>query len=255
MCASNSTGRRISHGRSGLANGSNGHKTGSGKVRVAIVGVGNCASSLVQGVQYYRNAKRRTTSSRAHARRPGRLPHLATSSSSAAFDIDANKVGKDLSRGDLHAAKQHRQVLRRARPGRPGAARHDPRRPRQVPVRDHREGARARPPTSSASSRRPRPTWSSTTCRWAAKRPPSGTSSRCCRPGCAFVNCIPVFIAREPYWQQRFEQSGLPIIGDDIKSQVGATIVHRVLTRLFARARRARSSARTSSTSAATPTS
>ena len=85
-------------------------------------------------------------------------------------------------------------------------------------------------------ARTPRPTWSSTTCRWAPRRPPSGTSSRCSRPAARFVNCIPVFIAREPYWQHRFEEQGLPIIGDDIKSQVGATIVHRVLARLFASA-------------------
>ncbi len=61
----------------------------------------------------------------------------------------------------------------------------------------------------------------------------SGMSSRCCEAGCAFVNCIPVFIASQPYWQKRFKDRGLPIIGDDIKSQVGATIAHRVLTNLF----------------------
>ena len=79
----------------------------------------------------------------------------------------------------------------------------------------------------------PRPTSSSPTCRSAPRRPPSGTSSRCSQAGCAFVNCVPVFIAREPYWRRRFEQRGLPIVGDDIKSQVGATIVHRKLDRLF----------------------
>ncbi len=72
--------------------------------------------------------------------------------------------------------------------------------------------------------------------------------------GCGFVNCIPVFIAREPYWQKRFQERGLPIIGDDIKSQVGATITHRVLTNLFSTAA-CRSTAPTSSTSVATPTS
>ena len=75
--------------------------------------------------------------------------------------------------------------------------------------------------------------WSSTICPWAAKKPPDGTSSRCWKRAVAFVNAIPVFIASDPYWQLRFRNAGLPIIGDDIKSQVGATITHRVLTRLF----------------------
>ena len=74
---------------------------------------------------------------------------------------------------------------------------------------------------------------SSATCRSAPSRRPSGTSSRRSRPACGFVNCLPVFIAREDYWDKRFEEAGLPIIGDDIKSQVGATIVHRQLARLF----------------------
>ena len=93
--------------------------------------------------------------------------------------------------------------------------------------------ARARPPTSSGSSRRPRPTSSSATCRSAPRQATKWYVEQALEAGVGFVNCLPVFIAREDYWDKRFREAGLPIIGDDIKSQVGATIVHRQLARLF----------------------
>ena len=207
-------------------------RRGDGKIRVAIVGVGNCASSLVQGRYYYENAK-------ADDFVPGLMHvdlggyHVRDIEFVAAFDIDKNKVGKDLSeaiytkpnntyvfqqvphtgvtveRGMTHdgLGKYLSQIIEKA-PGPDG--RH----------RRHPQGARSRRHGLATS-------------RSAARRPPSGTSSRPSRPASAFVNAIPVFIGREPYWQRRFAEAGLPVIGDDIKSQVGATISHRVLTRLF----------------------
>ena len=204
-----------------------------GSVRVAIIGVGNCASSLVQGVQYYREAPEDAfIPGLMHPRLAGY--HVGDIEFSAAFDIDARQGRPGPRRGHLPGPQQHREA--------------SPRCPRSgVTVQRGMthdglghylsqmitEGARLdrrhrrHPPRDRA------PTWSSTSCPSAARWPPSGTSSRCSRPAARFVNCIPVFIAREAYWRRRFEERGLPVVGDDVKSQVGATIVHRVLTRLF----------------------
>jgi myo-inositol-1-phosphate synthase len=201
------------------------------KVRVAILGVGNCASSLVQGVQYYRNAK------------PGEdIPgimhvdlggyHIRDIEFSAAFDIDAEKVGKDLS--DAIFAGHNNTVKFSDVP--------------HLGVRVERgmthDGlgkylseiiTKAAGPTADIVGilRESKtdvvvnflPVGSEEAVKWYAEQVLDA--------GCAFVNCMPVFLAREPYWRGRFEKRGLPIIGDDIKSQVGATIVHRILTRLF----------------------
>ena len=129
------------------------------KVRVAIIGVGNCASSFVQGVQYYRDADpAEPVPGLMHVDLGGY--HVRDIEFSAAFDIDADKVGKDLSQAILGRPEQHAQVRRRPRARRPRPSRHDPRRPGQVPVPEDQEGARARPTTSSRSSRTPTPTWS-----------------------------------------------------------------------------------------------
>ena len=95
------------------------------------------------------------------------------------------------------------------------------------------EKAPGRPTTSSASCASARSTSSSTTCRSAPRTRRRWYAEQILAAGCAMVNCMPVFIAREDYWNKRFEEAGVPIIGDDIKSQVGATITHRVLTSLF----------------------
>ena len=203
------------------------------KVRVAIIGVGNCASSFVQGVHYYRNAKANDRRARADARQPRRLPHPRHRVHRPPSTSTRTRSGKDLVRGHLHLAQQHLQVRRGAAHRRHGAARHDARRPRQVPVADHPEGARLDGGHRQAAQGHQDRRGGELPAGGLARRPPSGTSSRCSRPAARFVNCIPVFIAREKYWQQRFEKRGLPVIGDDIKSQVGATIMHRVLTRLF----------------------
>ena len=203
-----------------------------GKINVAIIGVGNCASSLVQGVHFYRDAgDEQAIPGIMHPNLGGY--HIGDINFVAAFDIDANKVGKDLSEAIYTPPNNTFKFADVPPHGRARPSRHAPRRPRQVPVADHHQGARARPTTSSASCATPRPTSSSTTCPSAARRRRSGTWSRCSPPAAASINCIPVFIAREPYWQNRFKERNLPVIGDDVKSQVGATIVHRVLTRLF----------------------
>jgi myo-inositol-1-phosphate synthase len=202
-----------------------------GSIRVAIIGVGNCASSLVQGVHYYRNAREdEFVPGLMHVNLGGY--HIRDIEFTAAFDVDVNKVGKDLAeaiflppnntykfcdvpplgvkvwRGMTHDGLGHylSQVIRKA----PGAT-------------DDIVGILRDTKTDVVVSYLP--VGSEEATKWYVEQVLAA--------GCGFINCIPVFIAREAYWQRRFRERGLPIIGDDIKSQVGATIVHRVLTRLF----------------------
>ena len=176
-----------------------------GKVRVAIIGVGNCASSFVQGVHYYRNAKE-------DERVPGLMHvnlggyHIRDIEFVAAIDIDKNKVGKDLSEAIFTWPNNTYKFSDVPKTGRHGAARHDPRRPGQVPVEDHPEGARARRPTSSSSCKETKtdvvvnylPVGSEEATKWYVEQ--------MLEAGCAFVNCIPVFIAREQYWQRALRE-------------------------------------------------
>jgi myo-inositol-1-phosphate synthase len=209
----------------------NGRHLHDGKVRVAIVGVGNCASSLVQGVQYYRDAaKDDVVPGLMHVDLGGY--HIRDVEFVAAFDIDKEKVGKDLSeaiwsgqnntikfadvphlgvpvhRGMTHdgLGKYLSEVIEKA----PG---------KTDDIVSILKATKADVLVSYL------PVGSETATKWYVEQ--------ALQAGCAYVNCIPVFIAREKYWSDRFEQAGLPIIGDDIKSQVGATIVHRNLARLF----------------------
>jgi len=202
-----------------------------GSVRVAIVGVGNCASSLVQGVEYYRQAPE-------HQFIPGLMHprlgpyHVGDIEFSAAFDIDARKVGLDLGEAIFQAPNN---TVRFAKVGVLG-----------VPVQrgmthdglgQYLSQVITKAPGSTADIagilRETRtnvvvnflPVGSEMATKWYVEQ--------VLEAGCAFVNCIPVFIAREAYWRRRFEERGLPVIGDDVKSQLGATIVHRVLTKLF----------------------
>jgi myo-inositol-1-phosphate synthase len=201
------------------------------KINVAIIGVGNCASSLVQGVEFYRGAE-------AGATIPGLMHpvlggyHINDINFTAAFDIDINKVGKDLSeaigsepnntikfsdvpqsgvrveRGMTHdgLGKYLSQVITKA----PG------------PTADIVSILKS---TNTHVVINYLPVGSEEATKWYVEQALAA--------GCAFINCIPVFIAREQYWGDRFRAAGLPIVGDDIKSQVGATILHRVLARLF----------------------
>ena len=213
-------------------NGSNGSRTGSGKVRVAVVGVGNCASALIQGVQYYRDAKPGDAV-------PGLMHvdlggyHISDIEFSAAFDIDADKVGRDLGeaicRGQNNTV-QFADVPELGVPVQRGMT-HDGLGKYLSTVIKKSPGETADvvqvlKDTNTDVVVSYLPVGSEQATKWYVEQ--------VLQAGCAFVNCVPVFIAREPYWQRRFEQRGLPIVGDDIKSQVGATIVHRQLTRLFA---------------------
>src|SRR5258706_10435042 len=206
-------------------------RRGGRKIRVAIIGVGNCASSLVQGVHYYRNAKPGDDI-------PGIMHvdlggyHLSDLEFVAAFDVDKNKVGKDLA--DAIYAKPN-NTYRFADVPKTGV---------KVSRGMTLDGLgkylsqiveKADGPTDDvAGILRDRdvdvvvnylPVGSEDATRWYAEHIMAS--------GCAMVNCMPVFIAREDYWNKRFQDAGVPIIGDDIKSQVGATITHRVLTSLF----------------------
>lgn len=201
------------------------------KIRVAIIGVGNCASSLVQGVEFYKNASEGDqVPGLMHVNLGGY--HIRDIEFSAAFDINTTKVGKDLSeaiwaepnntykfadvphlnvpvhRGMTHdgLGKYLSQVITKA----PG------------PTADI-VGILRETRTDVVISYLP--VGSEMATKWYVEQ--------ILEAGCGFINCVPVFIASQSYWRKRFEEKCLPIIGDDIKSQVGATIVHRVLTNLF----------------------
>jgi myo-inositol-1-phosphate synthase len=211
----------------------NSHKNGrsNGKVRVAIVGVGNCASSFVQGVHYYRDASPKDFV-------PGLMHvelgsyHVRDIEFVAAFDVDKKKVGLDLSEAiwagpnntvkftDVPSlgVKVHRGMTH------DGIGKY---------VADLVQKAPGETSDVVGILKRSKadvlvsylPVGSEEATKWYVEQ--------ALQAGVAYVNCIPVFIARESYWQKRFAEKNLPIIGDDIKSQVGATIIHRVLTRLF----------------------
>ncbi|MEL6524994.1 MAG: inositol-3-phosphate synthase, partial [Chloroflexota bacterium] len=204
---------------------------GDKPVRVAIIGVGNCANSLVQGVEYYKNAGDDDFI-------PGVMHatlgdyHVSDIEFSAAIDIDVEKVGKDLSEaiwaGQNNTIK-FADVPHLGVPVHRGMT-HDG-------LGTYLAEKITKAPGSTANITQILqdtktdvvvnylPVGSEQATKWYVEQ--------VLNAGCAFVNAIPVFIAREEYWQKRFEEAGLPVIGDDIKSQVGATIVHRVLTNLF----------------------
>lgn len=205
--------------------------SGTESLRVGIVGVGNCASSFVQGLSYYRDAtSNEPLPGLMHARLGGY--HVSDIAVSAAFDVNAAKVGRDVAEA-LAAAPNN--TLSFATVPQTGV------RVERGPtldsigkyLRDEIEEAEAPAIDVAESLRRSRtdvlvsylPVGSQQASEWYAEQALAA--------GCAFVNCIPVFIASDPQWRRRFEARGLPIIGDDIKSQVGATIVHRMLTNLF----------------------
>jgi myo-inositol-1-phosphate synthase len=205
----------------------------SDKVRVAIVGVGNCASAFVQGVEYYRDAN-------PNERVPGLMHvdlggyHVRDIEFTAAFDIDSKKVGKDL--GEAIWAGQNNTMKFAKVPKKLG-----------VPV--HRgmthdglgkylkEKIKKAPGETADIVQILKDTHTDVVVSYLPVGSEDATKwyvEQVLEAGCGFVNCIPVFIAREPYWDKRFKAAKLPIVGDDIKSQVGATIVHRTLARLFA---------------------
>ena len=212
-------------------NGSNGNGRPDGKVRVAIIGVGNCANSLLQGVQYYKDADDdKFVPGLMHVNLGGY--HIRDIEFVAAFDVVKGKVGVDLA----EAMWAHpNDTIKFAEVGKTGVTvsrgmTHDGIGKYLSEVVEKAPGE-TDDVVAILKERKVDvvvnylPVGSETATKWYAEQ--------ILAAGCAMVNCMPVFIAREPYWQRRFEQAGVPIIGDDIKSQVGATITHRVLTSLF----------------------
>jgi myo-inositol-1-phosphate synthase len=203
------------------------------KVRVAVIGVGNCASAFVQGVHYYRDAD-------PDERVPGLMHvdlggyHVRDIEFSAAFDIDSTKVGKDLGQA-IWAGQNNTMKFAKV--------------PKSLGVPVHRgmthdglgkylkEKIKKAPGETADIVKILKDTNTDVVVSYLPVGSEQATKwyvEQILEAGCGFVNCIPVFIAREDYWDRRFKQAHLPIVGDDIKSQVGATIVHRSLARLFA---------------------
>jgi myo-inositol-1-phosphate synthase len=202
-----------------------------GKVRVAIVGVGNCASSLVQGVEFYKEAK-------STERVPGLMHpvlgpyHVRDIEFTAAFDVNRTKVGRPLAEA-IFAEPNNTQRFANA-PGTEAQVFRGPTldglgkylvRSLQLAPEEPVNVVEVLRDTRTDVVISYLPVGSEKATRWYAEQ--------VLEAGCAFVNCIPVFIASDKDWRKRFEARGLPVIGDDIKSQVGATIVHRILTNLF----------------------
>jgi myo-inositol-1-phosphate synthase len=209
----------------------NGRRLDDGKVRVAIVGVGNCANAFVQGVTYYKDADpAEDVPGLMHVDLGGY--HVRDIEFVAAFDIDSEKVGKDLSEAiwssqndtikfadvphlgvEVHRGMTHDglgKYLKEKITKAPGPT---------ADIVGILEETKADVMVCYL------PVGSEQATKWYVEM--------AIKASVGFVNCLPVFIAREDYWEERFRRNGLPIIGDDIKSQVGATIVHRQLARLF----------------------
>ena len=212
-------------------NATNGTRRNDGKVRVAIVGTGNCASSLVQGRYYYENAKDGDfIPGLMHVNLGGY--HIRDIEFVAAFDVDKEKVGKDLSEAIFSGQNNtykfadvpHTGVTVERGMTLDGLGKYlsEVIEPAPGSTADVIGILKERQVDVMVSYL---PVGSEAATKWYVEQ--------ALQAGVAFVNAIPVFIGREPYWQRRFAEAGLPIIGDDIKSQVGATITHRVLTRLF----------------------
>jgi myo-inositol-1-phosphate synthase len=228
-----SNGRASANGNGAAASTNGAARYQSEKVRVAIVGVGNCASAFVQGVHYYKDAD-------PAEQVPGLMHvdlggyHVGDIEFTAAFDIDADKVGKDL--GEAIWAGQNNTMKFAKVPKKLG-----------VPVyrgmthdglgKYLKEKIKKAPGETADIVKILKDTHTDVVVSYLPVGSEQATKwyvEQVLEAGCGFVNCIPVFIAREDYWERRFKKARLPIVGDDIKSQVGATIVHRNLARLFA---------------------
>ncbi len=201
-------------------------------IRVAIAGVGNCASALIQGVEYYKEAKR-------DEKVPGVMHvyfgdyHISDIEFVAAFEVNKEKIGKDLSEAiwappnncakfsDVHETG----VIVQAAPILDGVAPHMYESFQADKSMETVDVAQVLRDTKADMLINYLPVGSAEASEMYAQA--------CLDAGCAFLNCIPAFIASDPGWAQKFVDAGLPVAGDDIKSQVGATILHRVVARLF----------------------
>ena len=210
---------------------SNGRARSDERVRVAIIGVGNCANSLLQGVEYYKDADpEEFVPGLMHVDLGGY--HVRDIEFSAAFDIDSEKVGKDLSEAIWSGQND---TIKFADVPKLGVEVHRGMTHDGLGKYLKQKIKKAPGPTADIVSILQEtktdvlvcylPVGSEQATKWYVEQ--------ALKAGVGFVNCLPVFIAREDYWDKRFADAGLPIIGDDIKSQVGATIVHRQLARLF----------------------
>lgn len=201
------------------------------RIKIAIVGVGNCASSLVQGLTYYKNVK--------DTEKVVGLMHTVLGGYKisdievvAAFDINKTKVGKDLSEA-IYAEPNNTKIFAKVEKTGVIVSRgmtHDG-------IGEYLKDIVIKSPGETANVAKILkdtkadivisylPVGSEEATKWYVEQ--------VLEAGCAFINCVPVFIASQPYWQKRFSEKHLPIIGDDIKSQVGATILHRTLVNLF----------------------
>jgi myo-inositol-1-phosphate synthase len=201
------------------------------KVRLAIVGVGNCASSLVQGLEYYKHADANDTV-------PGLMHvdlggyHVGDVEIAAAFDVDAKKVGRDVAEAIVSepnntirfAEVPHLDIEVRRGPTLDGLGRY---------YRETIEESDAAPVDVAQALRETEADVVVCYLPVGSEEAAKHYAQAAIDAGVAFVNCLPVFIASDQAWAQKFVAAGVPIVGDDIKSQVGATIVHRILTKLF----------------------
>jgi len=205
------------------------------KIKIAIAGIGNCASSLIQGLEYYKDADPEDVIGLMHYNLGGYL--LSDIELVSAFDIDERKVGKDVSEAifappnctEKISDVPHTGVEVIMGPVLDGVASH---------MKEYDDGKAFKPkngdPCDVAEELKNSkadmlinymPVGSEKAARYYAQAALDA--------GCGLINCMPVFIASDPEWAKKFEKAGIPVVGDDIKSQLGATIVHRVLTRLF----------------------
>src|SRR3954469_22265050 len=202
-----------------------------GSVRVAIVGVGNCASSLIQGVEYYREAD-------PNDRVPGLMHvtfgdyHVSDVKFVAAFDVDAKKVGRDLAEA-IVASENNTIKLADVPPTGVTVKRGPTFDGLGQYYREVIEESDEQPVDVVAELRAADVDVVVSYLPVGSEQADKFYAQAAIDAGCAFVNPLPVFIASDPVWAKKFTDAGLPIVGDDIKSQVGATIVHRALAKLF----------------------
>lgn len=207
-----------------------------GRIRVAIAGVGNCASALVQGIEYYRR-RNAAEAGLMHEEIGGFRP--SDVEVVAAFDVDRRKVGRPLEEAVFAAPN----CARRFQPSLPASGVRVRMGPVLDGVADHMERhddaeafrvADEAPADVGAALRESGAEILVCYLPVGSERAVRRYAEACLNAGVALVNCVPVFLASDPGWAERFRAAGLPLVGDDVKSQVGATIVHRTLARLLA---------------------
>ncbi|MBU7045259.1 MAG: inositol-3-phosphate synthase [Theionarchaea archaeon] len=205
------------------------------KIKIAIAGVGNCASALIQGLEYYKDANSDDVIGLMHEELGGYT--LQDIEVVSAFDIDERKIGKDVSEAIFAPPNCTVQITRVPNMGVPvkigplldGVAPH---------MKDYDDGKTFKPKNSEPCDvaeelKKSKADMLINYMPVGSEKAAQYYAQASLDAGCGFINCMPVFIASNPEWAAKFEKAGIPVVGDDIKSQLGATIVHRVLTKLF----------------------